>query len=45
MAWAGRRHPYVVVYVTFADHLAIVAVAHTSRRPGYWLTRVPDVGP
>lgn len=40
-----RRHPYVVVYLTFADHLAIVAVAHTSRRPGYWLARVPDVTP
>ena len=38
-----KRHPYLLVYAVFADHVAVIAVAHTSRRPDYWLTRVADV--
>ena len=34
-----RRFPYVVIYECREDHILIVAVAHTSRRPGYWLRR------
>lgn len=30
------RHPYCVVYSIHADHLLVVAIAHTSRQPGYW---------
>ncbi len=34
------RFPYILVfYEITADSLAIVAVAHTSRRPGYWRGR------
>lgn len=38
-----RRHPYLLVYAALPDHIVIIAVAHTSRRPGYWVTRVDDV--
>ena len=38
-----KRHPYLLVYAALADHIVVLAVAHTSRGPGYWLTRVGDV--
>ena len=31
--------PYAVFYRIDGPEVAIVAVAHTSRRPGYWLNR------
>jgi plasmid stabilization system protein ParE len=43
--WAARcvrvrRFPYVLYYEpTDAGELMLYAVAHTSRRPGYWLRR------
>jgi plasmid stabilization system protein ParE len=34
-----KKFPYFVVYRASQDGaVLIVAVAHTSRRPGYWLT-------
>jgi hypothetical protein len=30
------RFPYIVVYEVRANETLIVAVAHTSREPGYW---------
>ncbi len=47
-AWPGsRRHrrrvmerfPYILVYELRDDAIEFVAVAHTSREPGYWLKR------
>lgn len=35
-----RRFPFRVVYELQPDCIWIVAVAHLSRRPGYWLRRV-----
>ena len=35
----GPRFPYVVVFYSRDDEVVIVAVAHTSRRPGYWRNR------
>jgi toxin ParE1/3/4 len=35
-----RGFPYRVVYRVRASDLYVVAVAHTSRRPGYWEDRV-----
>jgi plasmid stabilization system protein ParE len=32
-----HRFPYVLVYRIAGAELIIVAVAHTSRKPGYWL--------
>jgi toxin ParE1/3/4 len=35
-----RRFPYVLIYEILDDkRVLIVAVAHTSRRPGYWRRR------
>lgn len=34
-----RRFPYSVVYEVRGEVLRIIAVAHQSRRPGYWSGR------
>jgi toxin ParE1/3/4 len=34
-----RRFPFIVVYRQLVDRLEVVAVAHGSRRPGYWKRR------
>ena len=35
-----HRFPYAVVYRELPDSIQIVAVAHLSRRPGYWISRI-----
>ena len=35
------RFPYSLMYVVEVDELFILALAHQSRRPGYWADRVP----
>ena len=35
-----RRFPYILIYREWQGDIQIVAVAHTSRRPGYWKKRV-----
>jgi len=42
-----RRFPYVIVYLNTRKSIRILAVAHASRKPGYWKRRFalrPDVG-
>ncbi|MBM4365752.1 MAG: type II toxin-antitoxin system RelE/ParE family toxin [Deltaproteobacteria bacterium] len=48
-AWPGlpryrrlvlQRFPYVLVYEVRGEEVEFVAVAHTSRRPGYWADRI-----
>jgi plasmid stabilization system protein ParE len=35
-----KRYPFQIIYRPISDEkLLIVAVAHTSRRPGYWMDR------
>ncbi len=35
-----RRYPYSLIYRTYSDNLVrVLAVAHDSRRPKYWLSR------
>lgn len=34
-----RRFPYAIVYTIDPGELVVHAVAHLSRRPGYWLRR------
>ena len=34
------RFPYGISYAERDDHILVVAVAHASRRPGYWRKRV-----
>ena len=33
------RFPYIVVYEMRPDEIAVAAIAHTSREPGYWERR------
>lgn len=35
-----KHHPYLVVYAILPDQLVILAIAHTSRNPGYWRDRI-----
>ncbi|HEY4181425.1 MAG TPA: type II toxin-antitoxin system RelE/ParE family toxin [Kofleriaceae bacterium] len=30
------RFPFTIVYAELADEILIIAIAHTSREPGYW---------
>jgi len=32
--------PLLIIYQILADQAIVVAVSHTSRRPGYWLSRL-----
>lgn len=34
-----RRFPYSLIYLVEREELRILAVAHQSRRPGYWRAR------
>lgn len=38
------RFPYSLMYVVDENELYIVAVAHQSKRPAYWLDRLPAGG-
>jgi plasmid stabilization system protein ParE len=35
-----RRFPFRVVYINEGTPFTVIAVAHTSREPGYWKHRV-----
>lgn len=35
-----KRFPYRIIYQIQADTVRIIAVAHLSRRPGYWESRI-----
>jgi len=34
------RFPYAVVFMELPTEVRVLAVAHTKRKPGYWLSRV-----
>jgi toxin ParE1/3/4 len=34
------RFPYGIIYLVRENEIVIVAVAHLSRRPGYWRSRL-----
>lgn len=36
---AAARFPYALYFHIVDDEVVVVAVAHASRRPGYWLAR------
>jgi plasmid stabilization system protein ParE len=38
------RFPYGVIYQIKEDNIRIIAVAHLSRRPGYWNERLDATG-
>ncbi len=37
-----KRFPYSVIYQVKEDLIRIIAVAHSHRRPGYWINRLND---
>jgi plasmid stabilization system protein ParE len=39
-SWKTKRFPFRIVYLEQADRLWIVAVAHLSRKPDYWVRRL-----
>lgn len=36
--------PYTLIYLVEKDEILVVAVAHHSRRPGYWHDRLKNLG-
>jgi toxin ParE1/3/4 len=38
-SWPLRRFPYTLVYRVQGERLTVMAVAHQSREPGYWVGR------
>jgi hypothetical protein len=36
-----HRFPFTIFYVDLPEHIWVVAIAHTSRRPDYWSRRHP----
>ena len=34
------RFPFTIVYTELADEILVIAIAHASREPGYWRTRL-----
>jgi plasmid stabilization system protein ParE len=39
-SWKVRRFPFRIVYLEQPERIWIVAVAHLSRKPNYWLERL-----
>jgi toxin ParE1/3/4 len=37
-----RRFPFFVIYRNLEDHVEVMALAHTSRRPNYWRSRFTE---
>lgn len=37
--WLLTRFPYSLIYTIAGDEIRVLAVAHYSRRPGYWRGR------
>ncbi len=37
-----RRFPYSILYTSNTGDVLILAVAHQSRQPGYWIHRAQD---
>ena len=35
-----RRFPYAVVFAELASEIRVLAIAHTSREPGFWRGRI-----
>ena len=35
-----HKFPYKILYSIESDHVFIIAIAHTHRRPNYWIDRI-----
>ncbi len=36
------KFPYAIIFSIEPDHIRIIAVAHTKRKPGYWRRRISE---
>jgi len=36
---SGLGKPFAVIYSIEPDHIRIIAIAHTKRKPGYWFPK------
>ena len=43
--WLVHRFPYVILYRIESARLHVLAIAHTSRKPGYWNDRLKNALP
>lgn len=39
-AVVGSRFPYVLFFAEESDEVSVYALAHTRRKPGYWVERL-----
>src|SRR5579863_333806 len=39
-SWKTKQFPFRIVYQERPDRIWVVAIAHLSRRPNYWLQRL-----
>ncbi len=37
-----NRFPFSILYKEYTDHIAVIAVMHQRRAPGYWRNRIDD---
>lgn len=37
-----KEFPFALVYRSDSEGIVIFAVAHHARKPGYWVSRLPD---
>ena len=35
------RFPYSIFYREYTEHILVLAGSHDSRKPGYWINRMP----
>jgi len=38
--WRVKKFPLVLIHREFPDRITVFAVAHFSRKPGYWVERL-----
>ena len=38
-----QKFPFSIIYSIEPNHIRILAIAHTKRKPGYWLDRSEDI--
>jgi len=38
-----QKFPFSIIYSIEPNHIRILAIAHTKRKPGYWLDRAEDI--
>jgi len=37
-----KKYPFGILYTVYHDEIVVVAVAHLSRQPSYWVARLEN---